>query len=392
MNKVDGTGRNKRGIILIATLLLAIIIAIFSTSLFARVISERRLIETETNRMIAFHLAESGVDEAIAKLADDANYSGTGNDPILLGGGSYSTEVTTPDPALNPKIRKIFAKGFAPSNQNTSYAYQERIITTYVQIDPVPLFTHAVSAQNKVTMLKSSKTDSYNSTLGPYGGNNVGSKGAVASNVTEPQTMAFKGNTVVSGDVIVGPQADPAQVIQISDNATIQGTQKAAVRKATYDPVTIPPGLINSGDLSVSGNDIMLLPTGTYWYHEIRITGSGKLTLAGPVIVYADGNISIPGGSVITAGNIPANFMVKVVGDKNITISGKGSIYGVFYAPESGKYTQGVQLSNSAEIFGGVVAYEFQGDSGSVHYDEALQTSGGTGSQSDIALVSWQES
>ncbi len=388
---------NEGGMILITTLLLSIIIIVFSTSLFARTFSEKKMLDFETNKIISFNLAEAGIDDAIYQLYDNSSYTGTGVDnPVTLGQGSYATVVTTPDPANNPNIRRIVAIGYAPNNQSSSYGYQERTITTYLNLDPQPLYKNAVFAQANINLTGDSKIDSYNSGLGDYGPGNMAGDGDIATNSAAEAAIDLKDDTLVSGDAVIGPQGDTNTSIALSGNAAITGNRLASSRAAKYDPVTVPDGLIYSGDLSVSGSDIMPLPAGTYWYNEINISGSGKLDLQGPVTIYATGDVDITASGVITPGNMPENFILNVVGDKRVVITGSGQIYGVIYAPESGKFTAGVGMqgipgTGNAEIFGAIIAHEFTASDTSVHYDESLKNSGNS-SQSNTDMVSWQES
>lgn len=387
--------KNERGVLLITSLLLISIIAILSTSFLARSVGERKMITMQANRVISFHLAESGVDDAITHLATNSSYSGTGSTPTSFGQGSYSAEVTTPDPSGNPKVRRIVATGYAPNNQSSSYAYQAKVVTSFVQLQPKSLFNHAVFAEDKVQMLGNAKTDSYNSTLGPYGGTNVGTNGDVGSNTISAGHMSFTGNATVNGDAEVGPGGTPNQVITLGENAVITGSQTTEPSIKDLTPVTVPEGLTNSGSINLSGNTVLPLPAGTYWYDEIKISGNAKLVPVGPVTLYVSGSVDIVGNAVTTTGNIPANFTINVVGEETVKISGNGTFYGVIYAPESGKNSDAVTittLTGNTEIFGAIIAYEFKANGNvQVHYDDALGNAGGS-SQSDVALVSWQES
>lgn len=387
---------NERGVIMVTTLLLVAMIAIFATSLFARTIGEKRQIEMQTNRIIAFQMAEAAVDDAIFNLATNSNYSGTNGQFINLGAsGGYSSTVTQPDSANNPNVRQIIAIGSAPGNTLGDYAYQARTVTTYVQLAPQSLFSHAVFTQDKITMQGNAATDSYNSSAGPYGGTNVGGNGDIGSNTTDTGDISLTGNAVVSGDAQVGVGGDPNQVIQLGDNAAITGGTSAEPANVNLEPVTVPAGLTSSGPVNLSGDTIQSLPAGTYLFDQIKISGNAKLVPDGPVTIYVTGDVDITGNGVTTAGNIPANFIVNVVGQETVKISGNGTFYGVIYAPESGKNSDAVTittLTGNTEIFGAIIAYEFKANGNiKVHYDDALANLGGN-SNNVVSLVSWQES
>ena len=386
--------RNEKGMIMITSLLLIVVIAVFATSLFARTFSERRQIEMQTNRIVAFQMAEAGIDDAITRLANDEGYAGTSGDAVSLNSGAYSTVVNQPDSANNPEVRKIISTGYAPSNDNTQYAYQERAVTAFVELQPQPKFADAVFAENRIRFIGTTATDSYNSTLGPYGGMNVGSKGDLSSNTVETANIDLAGNSTVNGDITIGPGGDPAQVVKLSEDSSVTGDITVTESARELEPVAVPEGLSSSGDLDVTGSENEQLPAGNYLYDSVKITGGGTLTLVGPVVLYVNGSVEIAGNSVVNPGNIPSNFIVYVVGHQNVTINGNGPIYGVIYAPEAGLMSNPVTISGEAELFGAVVAYDFTA-SGSpsikVHYDEALSTAGSS-KKSDVAVVSWKES
>lgn len=380
--------RNDDGVIFITTLLFVLAIGILSTSLFAWTISERRLVEMSTNRILAFHLADSGIDEAMVQLSSDANYAGT-NGTVALGSGAYSTVVTKPDPLLNSQVRKIISTGYTPNNQNNSYAYQERTVNTYVFLQPKPLFNNAVFAENKISMNGNTKnqTDSYNSTLGPYGGVNVGINGDIASNTTLAGNINLTGSIIIGGDVIVGPSGNPTDVINASTNVTIKGTQLISPTTQEYDPVTVPAGLTSSGNLNLSGDQTMTLASGTYLFDSISISGQSKLNVQGAVTIYVNGDVDITGGGVATADNIPSNLIVNVAGTNDVEISGNGTFYGVIYSPESGI----VKVNGNVDVFGAIVAYNFDSSGNAkIHYDEALALLT-SASKSTVSLISWEE-
>lgn len=386
--------QNERGVILITTLLFVLIIGMLATSLFAITISERRQVDFEINRITAFHLAEGGIDEAMVNLETNTNYPGT-DGVISFGNGSYSTAVTQPNPLTNPNVRRIISTGYSPASQNTAYGYQERMLTTFVTVDPKPLYNNAVFAQNQIVLSGNSVTDSYNSANGSYGSLNMGNKGNVASNTITTGDMDLSGRTLVKGDAVAGPLGNASDIITLSGSASVTGDIRSATRAQSYDSPAVPEGLPSSGSLVLGADDVMALAAGTYQYNKISISGDAKLTLLGPVTVYSTGDVSIKGNSVVSIGNIPSNFMLYVVGDQEVTISGTGAFYGVIHAPESGKRSQGtraigVRTTGNTEIFGAVVCYKFEGRHASLHYDEGL-SSIVSSKEFNVGVVSWQE-
>ncbi len=383
---------NERGSILLTSMAFIFIISMLSAVFFLRTTSERRLIEMSTNRVVAFHLAESGVDQALRQLAQNQSYTGTGSNTVALGRGVFSMAVSTPDPANNPNVRKIVSTGYSPSNQTTAYAYQARTITTYVNLNPQSPYTQAVFGVNRV-IVQNSTIDSYNSQAGAYGGDNVTSRAHMASNTTRDDYMSFTNSAKVYGSVYCGPNGDPKNVIHISNNSTVTGVKQAAANSKSFSPVTVPDGLLPLGNLNLGGSTILPLPAGTYWYQSISISNNAKIVPLGPVTIYATGNVSIQGKGVQTFDSKPANLTLNVVGDKNVTVSTSTPFYGAIYAPESGKNNSGVRVTGSStQFYGAVIAYEFRAlSNASFHYDEALANPGGGSSGKGFSMVSWKE-
>ncbi|MBI4971568.1 MAG: type II secretion system protein [Candidatus Omnitrophica bacterium] len=383
---------NERGVILITTLLFVAIIAILAACLFAQSIYERRQIEMQTNRIIAFQMAEAAIDDAITNLAGDSNFSGTGTTTVTLGDGVYSSIVTQPDPANNPNVRRIAATGAAPGNDNTQYAYQARAVTTYVQLSPQSLFNHAVFTEDKIKMSGNATTDSYNSGLGAYGGTNIGANGDIGSNTTTASNISLNGNVRINGNAEVGPGGNPNQVIELTGAAAISGSKTSESTKVALPPVVVPDGLSNSGTINIGDNTVKTLPGGTYWFDKVKISGTAKLILQGAVTFYVTGEVEIEGNGVATSGNNPSNFVVNVAGRQEVELGGNVNFYGVIYAPEAGKNGDPAKVRDNAQLYGAIIAYKFEGEGNSkIHYDEALASSGG-GSQNTVSVISWQES
>lgn len=384
--------KNKKGVVLITSMIFIAVIAIFATVLFAQTIYERRQIEFQTNRIVAFQLAESGVDEAYAQLVNNPNYSGTGT-VVNLGDGQYTTSVTTPDLVNNPNIRAITSIGYAPNNQTASYAYQEKTVTTYVQVNAQSPFNHAIFSDGKVKFKDEAKSDSYRSSAGPYGGANVGQKGNVASNTTRADSMEFRDQSRVRGDAICGPEGNPRQVItQERAHENIQGRIYANSNEQNNPRATLPGNLQSSGELELGGSQERRLRSGVYWFEEMKISGNGKLKLDGPTVIYVTGEVTITGNGVATSQSLPKNLIVLVVGNQDVQIKGQGALYGVVYAPQSSN----VKLTGHAELFGSMVAKEFRADAHSkIHYDEDLKNldhpNVPKATPATVNVVSWQE-
>ena len=383
--------KNKKGVFLVSSFLVLSVISTFSLSLFLKHIALYRSAERTANRIVAFHLAESGLDRAITQLRTDSTYNGQGYTNLGNRGG-YQIQVETPDPIGNPRLRRVTAIGHTPSNTPTTYAYAGRQVLAYVDLSPPSLFNFSLFANGKLEVEGNALTDSYDSRNGSYNPSTARSNGSIGTNGVSSGIIEVEGNARVKGNAVVGPGADVTQAIQIAGNGRIDGTRTAATAPVTLDPVQIPTGLIDQGSLRATGNDTVTRTGGTYWFSTIKIDGNGKVNFTGPATVYVTGKVEISGNGIGSAQSLPPNLIIKVKsaqgeGGDSVKISGNAGFFGAIYAPNSE-----VKVSGNANIYGALVGNTIEQEgNGKVHYDEALkQTTSGTTGQGGRVLA-WTE-
>ncbi len=352
-------------------------------------LTEQRISQRQSAIATAFYLAEAGIDDAIVRLRVDNMYSGTTPATTSLGiKGEFETTVTQFDPTDQPAVRRIESLGFTPSKDPSAFGYQMKKLEAYVRVTPNPLFPMAAFAQKELDIIGNSLIDSYDSSKGGYGPGNSGSNGDIGSNNVDAQdgSIEVRGNSTVKGDATVGPSVPYQDAIEVWESSTITGTQFNASNETALPLVVIPEGISNSGDLEISGEDKIVLPGGNYWYSSIEITGNGSLQFTGSSTVYVTGDIEVAGNGITTSNDLPANLIIKVVGEREVKFTGNADFYGGIYAPQST-----VQISGEVKAFGAVAGDEVNitGDIG-LHYDEALRdVSGGSGYL--VTLLAWHE-
>lgn len=379
------TRQKEKGFILVVVFLVVLLVAIFSLVFFSRHNTFLQASERNRNKIVAFNMAENGVDFAITQLNTDLNYGGT---PVYVpmngtaGRGGFTVSVTRE--AANPMVRIIQATGFAPDNNSASRAYQSVPVVVYGMFRPSNLFDFAVFAENTLTLTgtdKMASVDSYDSRLGPY--TSGGSDGDIGTNSIAAGAITLNGKTIVQGDALIGPSGDPDDGVDVGPNATITGTTGTLTELQDYPtPSTTLP---SSGDLSVTTGTQTLMP-GTYHYDSLSISGDGTLSLTGEVIIYVSGPVDITGNGVVTADNLPTNLLIYVTTSDTVKVAGNGTFYGGIYAPNSL-----VKNDGNGGIFGAVVSKDYvQTGNSSIHFDLAM-----TEVESDQRLVfevtAWQE-
>lgn len=211
--------------------------------------------------------------------------------------------------------------------------------------DPVPCgaWADAVDANtSNVSIGAGTLIDSYQSSVGAYGGTNVGSAAIVQAATT------------------------------ISNNGgVVRGTLKPRA-PGGFSVVPVPAGAKNlplgartPGSLGIgSAAESITLAPGNYVVANINVSTPGAIKISPPgrVRIWVTGQLSV-GGSV-NQGGIPKNLAFLVTSSGWVNIN-SGSINGLVYAPTSGMFVNG-------SVFGGVIGKSVTVNSGgAVHFDQS---------------------
>lgn len=378
---------SRKGIVLMAAYWMISLMSVLSLAAYSRGSSYLISAERNSNRIVAFNMAEAAVDFAIAQLKTDPSYTGSGGYVGMSTSnveGGFSVTVTTP--AGNPNVRLLNVVGYSPDASSTSRAAEQRSITAYAEIEEDSVFDFAVFSKEDIQINGNSIIDSYNSNDGAYDPNNANSNGDIGTNTTQASQVDLNGNVTVNGSAQVGPGGNPNSVINLNGHATITGTQSAMDKEKTLDTPSVPAGAVNLGNIQLNGNTVYYLPGGTYEVGKFKINGNAKIIATGDVKLYVSDSVSINGNGISTSNNKPPSMLIYVTGNEDVHLNGNTDFYGGIYAPNSSFHTNG-----NAELYGAVVAKDFQQNGNAdIHYDEALSEVGG-GGDGGVGLKSWVE-
>ncbi len=227
--------------------------------------------------------------------------------------------------------------------------YEESTETTHAALtsaDPVPCAARAtavVANTSNVVIGRGTTIDSYQSSLGAYGGSNVGSAAVV-----QAATTISNNGGVVRGTLRPNTPAGLAVVPVASGarNLPLGSTTPGSLNIGTAaQSITLAPGDYVAANLNVNApGAIRISPTG-----EVRIWVTGSLNLGG--------NLNVNG--------IPRNLTILVTSSGSININGGGSFFGLLYAPTS------TVIVNSP-VFGNVIGKSVTLNTGAaVHFDQS---------------------
>lgn len=232
--------------------------------------------------------------------------------------------------------------------------------------DQQALFADALFGRDNLVLNGRASTDSYDSSLGAYGGANVFQTGSVRSN----GDINLTGGAVVNGDAIPGPD----HVVSTNGNATVTGVSTAASSEKSLPVPVVPANAVNLGAINLSGKATQTLTAGTYLVSSLSITGNGQLIIdasKGPVNVYVSGAVSVAGNGITNSSGLPSNFNLVETGTAAVSLAGNGTFSGTVYAP-----TSAVTLSGNGTTFGAVLGASLNlVGNGVIHFDQALRTS-----------------
>lgn len=412
--------RNKRGAILITTVILGMAIAIGLGSYIALSVQASRLSNSSFHFNSALNLAEAGLESAMSAInrgdwSGWSNYGGSSDNKTLalpdfdMGSGVVGqAEVVVFGAASSPTPR-IVAEGRTVGNLGSSVRKQLE-----VRLRRRSHFATGMVAKDTVTFSGGNAyVDSYNSedpafsTSGQYDYAKRRDKGSVASARVEVGT---DGVALGNGNVW-GYAASGGSDVEVGSTGSITGTTTpSGVRidtsritkdfTANFDVVPAPSSGFttiygnvnatttfgtagasstilaanltanNSGDIFTIQGDVTMVVTGS-----ISVKGSVIVTPGSSLTLYLAGNGDIGGNGIVNQTNVPKSVVIygtnATAGGQTIKLHGNGILQAAVYAPNAAIELKGG--GSEGEMSGSVIGntikmtgnYKF-------HYDEAL--------------------
>lgn len=402
---------NEKGMVLPVGLIFLAIIALLGSTAVIVTTTDLKIGSNYRASQQAFYDADAGVQYALAKIKEGLKADPpTFTLPTTIGSSeslaAYAAPTdfnfTFPSPGVTLTGSNTYTFtciGNGPNNAKT---------VIKADFSPSGLFNYGIFGDLGATLSGNGKTDSYDSSVGPYTWATHNTEGDVGTNSTNAGAISLSGNAKVYGDAQVGVGGDPDTGVTTSGNAVVNGEKRAADELKDMSPMTDPGGGA-SETLSLSGNNSKPLGSGTYRLPEISISGNAHGDISGDVTLYVTGNISIsgngrlnilPGGSLTIyvsgtmsiSGNgitnitaLPENLVIYGTSTcTNVSISGNGDIYGAIHAPAAD-----VSVTGNGDIYGAIIGSTMTiSGNGNLHYDEVLQN---VGTSSDLKLLSWKQ-
>lgn len=219
-------------------------------------------------------------------------------------------------------------------------------------------------------------TDSYDSRDGSYGPGNINPNGDICSNMG----IQINGDVSIRGDAmaapgyevdirgssyevwgVVGstccqvdaPVVDASEAQYTNDNDSAGTNMDRLTDRGYYQPD-------NNDKLTLTSTDNLTLWGGTYYFTSVKMAAQATLTVAGPTVIYIDGNAMFSAGGLVNVAEDPKDLIIYCTG-KSIMMNGGAAVYATLVAPNTN-----VTLVGTAEIYGTIIArtIDVRGDFG----------------------------
>jgi hypothetical protein len=212
---------------------------------------------------------------------------------------------------------------------------------------------------NGISVLGNLKVDGYDSTRHDYDPKRSG-------DVCSGRGIDAKGVFDISGDVMIG----------LGYSVHVGGATRApsGVTTTTLSGMDAPDldlsniqSLTNNGDLSLTGQQSVLLDPSNALFDSISIRDGAAARIDTPTTVYILGDLDAAGKGFVNTARDPANLTIIVLG-KHVALGAASDFYGTLIAPNAH-----VILSGTHDLFGMVIGktVEVRGDI-DFHIDASL--------------------
>ena len=169
------------------------------------------------------------------------------------------------------------------------------------------------------------------------------------------------------GPIELGPvgkvrgDAHPGKGFKVNRPRNISGTTTPRKKPIRWKPANvsgvernnsndaIPQEMLNNGRLELSGNQVLTLAPGTYYFPAgVKLSGLAQIELTGPTRFVMGGHSQISGTVLINTSQSPSDLRIDIT-DGSTTFTGNSRVYADIFGPHAH-----LAVSGNAEIYGAV--------------------------------------
>jgi len=403
---------NERGfVILMVSMSVLAGILTFTTTGLGRSMIELLAAQRSVAVTQAFHIAEGGVDEAIATFATagheflvDAGWvrQATDDEPCVAGTPCVKT-LSTAVGTVTVSVSDIGAERPLVTAEGAVGTTTMQRIEAVLELPP-PLFQQPLFAADAI-QLEDVVVDSYNASLGGYGelimpsDDEYGSlnksdpsrasslHGDLRTNGTERWDVDLT-DTTIFGSVMLGAGELEEEAYCEHGAVLVHGAppQSQAASNLGLSPITVPDGLCAGQQLNGSAT----LAAGTYCYEAVSLKGSSKVVRTnGPVTIYVTDTLKVEDGAQLVGAvggvETPSALRIEYLGEQ-AELKKNVRFVGTLYAPAAK-----MKVEENTELFGAVMVDELEGKQSTIHYDRALSDPDAGQPASRPTIRSWHQ-
>lgn len=153
----------------------------------------------------------------------------------------------------------------------------------------------ALSVREKVKVDDHSTIDSFDSNDGPYGGGNRRQNAWVSTNAIEKaEKVEVRGNSVIGGDVMIGPFGDMDKVFRVDAGSTITGARGQLATPYAIPVIAPPPMTGQTGPVNnVTYNGGSHVISSDLHCKKLKLENSAHVTIDGDVTIRCDDKVEL---------------------------------------------------------------------------------------------------
>jgi len=270
-----------------------------------------------------------------------------------------------------------------------NYSRAERKVNATLRLQTP--FEYGIFVQSSMVLKNGTTIDWYN-----YNADDKNLQ--IGTNSTAGAAITAKLGVIINGDVVVGVDADPGEVVDNAHEAVITGDVYAMPEEYELPSVTVPQYLQLLPSQGVLTNSTTISSSAKY--DSINLSAGNIAKIDGAVTLYVIGNLILDNSAqlqIVDASTNPDASLTVYLGGNLVNKNGglfnnetlnagklkiygldtctrmdfmnSGVFYGAIYAPNAD-----VHLYNSFEFFGSVIANSFRQDvNADLHYDASLR-------------------
>lgn len=216
----------------------------------------------------------------------------------------------------------------------------------------------------------------------------------VGTNSTLANAVVLKNGATVDGDAVVGPEGDPAVVVDDSASG-ISGNTFIMPKEHDLPQITVPQWLASMPSSGTIKNNTTINKSGKH--DNIDLGTNEKITIKGKVSLYIVGNVILDNSAELSISDANGASLILFVGGnievkyggvinnlskdskklqiyglstcQSIILKNGSDFYGAIYAPNAD-----IVLLNSGDMYGSVIGKSVeQKNSAAFHYDVSLR-------------------